>query len=511
MSEIPQTNNKTIAKNTFFLYVRMLLSVVVSLYTTRVVLQVLGVDDYGIYGIVGGIVTMFNFLNASMSGATSRFITFALGKGNKKEVQDYFATALLVHIGIALAVILLAETIGLYFLEYKLNIPEGRMWAARIVYQFSVLAMVVQVIQVPYNASIIAYEKMDIYAYVELLNVALKLLIVYLLMIGNFDKLILYAILYFLVNVSIAATYSLYCIKKFSTCHFHIIYDKEKLIPMLSFSGWDLYGNMSHSINHQGINILINMFFGVAYNAASSFATSIKGIVENLSSNVIQAFRPQIVKNYAVGEFERMQTLMYNSLKYSLLLFMLFTVPLMCETQEILKLWLGVVPKSTTEFCRLMLIVSIFSLINKILCISIEATGNMKRISLITGTIYLMALPIIYIIFKSFDVRPSFAYIIVIIFMGLIVFANVFILKKQAPKLMPLIYLKGTAEAFLILIISTIPIIPIMLYLEDSIARLLVVCVVYGISLVSTTYLLALDKSTRKIVNGKILKLLKRT
>lgn len=511
MSTIPQTNNKTIAKNTFFLYVRMLLSILVSLYTTRVVLQTLGVDDYGIYGIVGGIVSMFSFLNASMSGATSRFITFALGKNDEKDVEDTFATALLIHIGISFVILLLAETVGIYFLEYKLVIPEARMEAARFVYQFSVLAMIVQVTQVPYNASIIAYEKMDIYAYVELLNVFLKLGIVYLVLVGNLDKLILYAVLYFLVNLLIAAIYRLYCIKKFNSCRFRLIYRKEKLYPMLSFSGWDLYGNMSYSVNHQGINMLINMFFGVAYNAASSFATSIRGVIETLSSNVIQAFRPQIVKNYAAGDFERMQTLMYNSLKYSLLLFMLFTVPLVCETQEILKLWLGVVPKSTTEFCRLMLIVSIFSLINKILCISIEATGNMKRISLITGTIYLMALPIIYIIFKSFDVRPSFAYIIVIIFMGLIVFANVFILKKQAPKLMPLIYLKGTAEAFLILIISTIPIIPIMLYLEDSIARLLVVCVVYGISLVSTTYLLALDKSTRKIVNGKILKLLKRT
>lgn len=510
MPNIPKTNNKTIAKNTFFLYVRMLLSVVVSLYTTRVVLQVLGVDDYGIYGIVGGIVTMFNFLNASMSGATSRFITFALGKGNKKEVQDYFATALLVHIGIALAVILLAETIGLYFLEYKLNIPEGRMWAARIVYQFSVLAMVVQVIQVPYNASIIAYEKMDIYAYVELLNVALKLLIVYLLMIGNFDKLILYAILYFLVNVSIAATYSLYCTKKFSTCHFHIIYDKEKLIPMLSFSGWDLFGNMSYSVNHQGINILINMFFGVAYNAASSFATSIKGIIETLSANVIQAFRPQIVKNYAAGDFERMQTLMYNSLKYSLLLFMLFTVPLVCETQEILKLWLGMVPESTTEFCRLMLIASIFNLTNKILCISIEATGNMKRISLITGTIYLIALPVIYVFFKYFNVQPSFAYIIVIFFMGLIVFANVIILKKQAPKLMPLRYLKGVSEALFTLAVSILPIIPILLYLDSGIVRLLLVCVTYGISLVATTYMYALDASSREIINVKISGILKR-
>ena len=509
MSNIPQTNNKTIAKNTFFLYVRMLLSVLVSLYTTRVVLQVLGVDDYGIYGIVGGIVTMFNFLNASMSGATSRFITFALGKGNKKEVQDYFATALLVHIGIALAVILLAETIGLYFLEYKLNIPEGRMWAARIVYQFSVLAMVVQVIQVPYNASIIAYEKMDIYAYVELLNVALKLLIVYLLMIGNFDKLILYAILYFLVNVSIAATYSLYCIKKFSTCHFHIICDKEKLIPMLSFSGWDLFGNMSYSVNHQGINILINMFFGVAYNAASSIATSIKGIIETLSSNVIQAFRPQIIKNYATGDIHRMETLMYNGIKYSLLLFMIVTVPVVCETQTILTLWLKVVPEYCAIFCQLLLVVSIFNLINKIICIGIHATGHIKRISIITGAVYLLELPFIYIFFKWFSVTPAFAYIATIITMFFVVLTNALILKKQIPEIHSLRYLRGMAEGILLSLLSATVIIPILLYMPSGVIRLCLITVVYGVTLLTITYFFGIDKNMRNMVNNYIRRAIK--
>jgi len=501
---LPQTNNKTIAKNTFFLYVRMLLYIVVSLYTSRVVLQTLGVEDFGIYGVVGGIVMMFNFLNSSMSGATSRFITYALGKGDKKDVSETFSSALLVQCGLALGILLLAETVGLWFLEYKLVIPTDRMNAARIVYQFSILAMLVRITQVPYNASIIAYEKMDIYAYVELLDVFLKLGIVFLLLIGENDKLILYSVLIFTVNLIIAFLYRFYCIRKFDTCRFTWQVKKERLLPMLSFSGWDLYGNMSSTLNHQGINFLINMFFGVVYNAASSIATSVKGIVETLSSNVIQAFRPQIIKNYAVGDIKRMENLMYNGLKFSLLLFMLFTIPVVFEAQKILELWLGTVPESAAEFCKLLLIVSLFNLINKILCIGISATGKMKRISLITGSLYLMALPVIYVIFKFFSVTPSAAYITTIVFMIMIVCSNIIILKFQIPKLTPLRFLRGIFEAFAAMLVASLPLVPIHTSMDSNFLRIVVICVVYATLLSLITYFFCIDKSTRQTVNRKI-------
>ena len=511
MSAIPQTNNKTIAKNTFFLYVRMLLYIGVSLYTSRVVLQTLGVEDFGIYGIVGGIVMMFNFLNSSMSGATSRFITYSLGKGDVEDVRETFSSAMVVQCGLALVILVLAETIGLWFLEYKLVIPAGRMDAARIVYQFSILAMLVRITQVPYNASIIAYEKMDIYAYVELLDVFLKLGIVFLLLIGNYDKLILYAVLVFAVNLIIAFIYGIYCIKKFNTCRFRWKVNKGKLIPMLSFSGWDLFGNMSSTLNHQGINFLINMFFGVVYNAASSVATSIKGIVETLSSNVIQAFRPQIVKNYATQNYERMETLMYNGLKFSLLLFMLITIPVVCEAQKILELWLGVVPDYAAVFCKLLLIISLFNLINKILCIGISATGQMKRISLITGTLYLLALPAIYVVFKFFSVTPAAAYVITIVFMVMIVCSNVIILKIQVPELNPLHYLKGIFEAIVAMLVATVPLVPVCYAMNSSFVRILIICVVYAASLSLITYFYCLDKSTRQMVRAKVLHVVKKT
>lgn len=326
-----ESNSKRIAKNTVLLYVRMVMSVLVSLYTSRVVLQVLGVDDFGIYGIVGGVVTLFAFLNATMSGATSRFITYAIGKGNEEHIREVFSTAVQVHLAIALVIVILAETVGLWILETKLVIPQERMFAARIVYQFSVLALAVQVAQVPYNGSIIAYERMDVFAYVELLNVFLKLGIVYLLMLMDFDKLILYAILVLSVNILIAMIYRIYCIRKISTCHYKHIIRKDLMIPMLSYSGWDLYGNVCTTLRSQCVNIIINMFFGVALNAASSVANSVQGVVSNLSGNVIQAFRPQIIKSYAQGNFTYMNSLVSNAVKYTLILFMMLCVPLTFE------------------------------------------------------------------------------------------------------------------------------------------------------------------------------------
>ena len=260
------SNNKRIAKNTIMLYIRMFISMLVGLYTSRVVLATLGVEDYGIYGVVGGVVAMMGFLNASMSGATSRFLTFELGRGDKDRLAKTFSSALIVHIAIAIIVFILAETVGLWFLCNKLNIPEGRMEAAHWVYQFSILATMLSITQVPYNATIIAHEKMDVYAYMEILNVSLKLLIVYLLCIGNFDKLILYASLMLAVSILIMMVYRIYAIRQFPEAHFHWIWDKTYLRPLLSFSGWDLYGNACVIARQQGTNFLINIFYGVVFN-----------------------------------------------------------------------------------------------------------------------------------------------------------------------------------------------------------------------------------------------------
>lgn len=484
------------------LYIRMLLSIAVSLYTSRVVLQTLGVDDFGIYGVVGGIVAMFSFLNASMSGATSRFITFSLGKGDVEDTKETFATALLIHIGIALAIVLLAETVGLWFLENKLVIPSERMNAARVVYQFSILAMAVQVIQVPYNASIISYEKMDVYAYVELLNVFLKLGIVYLLVICNYDKLILYAILVFSVNFLISCIYRIYCIRNFSTCRFYWTFNREKFVPMLSFSGWDMYGNMCYSFRQQGLNMLINMFFGVAFNAASSVATSIQSVIASLSANVIQAFRPQIIKNYAKSLYAEMQTLMKNALKYTLLLFLMISVPVFFEMETVINVWLGQVPAYAPAFCRVMLCISLLNLINSVLGIAIGATGNVKRISFISGSVYLLSLPIIYVLFKYVVDNAIFAYVVSLGIMFTVVAVNFGILKKQIPQLQILAIINGIWHAFLCASVSIVPLLFVTELVAEPLLRLFSVFATY-VALLSIVVLIS-DKPLRTFVFNKI-------
>lgn len=497
--------NKKIAKNTIMLYVRMLLSIAVNLYASRVVLQTLGVDDYGIYGLVGGFVSLFSFLNASMSGATSRFITFALGKGDKEDIRDTFSTAIIIHICIAVTIVIVTETAGIWFLEEKLVIPEERMNAARIVYQFSIFAMTVQVTQVPYNASIISHERMDVYAYVELLNVFLKLGIVYLLMIGNSDKLILYAALIFLVNILIAGTYRIYCIRHFDTCRIHWTIKKEKLIPMLSFSGWDLYGNMCYSVRQQGINMLINMFYGVALNAASSVASSVQGVISGLSANVIQAFRPQIVKNYSNNKVYEMQKLMSNALMYMILLFMLIAVPVFLKMDYIMDLWLGKAPDYASLFCRIMLCISILNLINSILCAAIGATGNVKYISFISGSIYLMSIPLIYVLFKYLVDDVTYAYIVSLFVMLTVVITNFIITKKQIPTIHITPIAISCLKAFSIALLSSIPSVIIMILKLNHMTETLLICITYTLSLACVT--LACDKQIRTFAKLRLRKL----
>lgn len=311
-----QSNNKRIARNTMMLYMRMGITMLVGLYTSRVALQVLGVSDYGIYGVVGGIVAFMGFLNGSMSGATSRFLTYELGRGTEGKLKETFVSAFWVHLIIAVIIFVLAETVGLWFLYNKLVIPDVRMDAAFWVYQFSVASAVLGITQVPYNASVISHEDMDLYAYIEIANVLLKLLIVYLLMVITIDKLILYAALYFAVSFGIAMYYRWYCIHYYEESHLTLTWDKEIVNKMLKFCGWDLYGNGCVVAKQQGINFLVNMFFGVTLNAGISIASVVSGTLSGFTSNITLALRPQIIKNYAQKDCIAMQNLMSQGIKY---------------------------------------------------------------------------------------------------------------------------------------------------------------------------------------------------
>ena len=426
------SNNRRIAKNTLMLYVRMLFSMVVSLYTSRVVLNTLGVEDYGIYGVVGGVVSMFSFLNASMSGATSRFLTFEMGKGDFQRLKETFSSALMIHIGIALLVLLLAETVGLWFLNHKLVIPEERMSAAQWVYQLSILSMVVGVTQVPYNASIIAHEKMDVYAYVEILNVTLKLLIIYFLVIGSFDKLILYAVLTFFVSIIITGIYRIYCIKNFEACSFKWIWNKGILKKVLSFSSYNLYGNLGSVANTQGTNFVLNNLFGVILNSASGIATTVSNVVNSFSSNLLVAFRPRITKCYALGDIKTFQDLFIWSIKLILFVYALIAIPIFVEIDTILSLWLKHVPPYTSIFCRCILVNMYFETLRYIITMGIHAVGRVKIISICTGTVLLINPIIIYIMLTNIF-SPIYTYYSIILGNGILCILDIFFLKKYIP------------------------------------------------------------------------------
>ena len=428
----PVVSNKRIAKNTIMLYIRMLLSVVVSLYTSRVVLEVLGVEDYGIYGLVGGVVSMFSFLNASMSGATSRFLTYELGKGDQNRLSDTFSTSMIIHIGIAFIVILLAETVGLWFLCNKLVIPESRMAAAHWVYQCSVISAALTITQVPYNSLIIAHERMGIYAYIEILNVLLKLAIVYILTIFHFDKLKLYAILVLIVSTLIMCIYRIYCIRNFHESHLRFVWKKDILRSMLSFTGWDLYGNMSVTFFAQGTSIILNVFLGPVVNAANNIAITVQGVLKGFAYNIIQAFRPQIIKQYAQGNSEVVNKYSVLASQCCLLMFSLMAIPLFWKAEYVLKLWLTIVPEYTTYFIRVILVSIAFNLANIVINIPIHACGRIKYFSIITGTCFLVALPIMYILLKiGFSVIIS--YLVIIVSHILCLICSIFILKHNVP------------------------------------------------------------------------------
>lgn len=408
----------------------MFLSIIVSLYTSRVVLQTLGETDYGVYGLVGTIVTLFTFLNTSMSGATSRFLTYEMGKGNKEKLKETFSTAMSIHIGIAIAILVCAEIAGLWLLP-ELDIPDNRRFAAQIVFQLSILSIMITVTQVPYNATIIAYEKMDVYAYVEMMHVVLKLVIVYILMIGNFDKLILYAILVLAVNTLVAVVYRIYCIKNYEESHFKLTYNKPTIKKMLSFSLWDLYGNMSVSLRQQGTNIIINKFFGVLLNAASGIATMVQSVISGFSANVLQAFRPQIIKNYANNDYQTMQNLMQNAIKFATIMQMFVSIPLFINMDYVMELWLGDVPEYATIFCKILLLVNIVGVFNSILNTAIHATGKIKKLSFVNGTIALMCLPALCVTYKYINNAPQCAYIIQLLSAIAMTTSGLIILKKQ--------------------------------------------------------------------------------
>lgn len=425
---MPNTgNNKRIAKNTFILYIRMFFTMAVSLYTSRVVLNTLGVEDYGVYSIVGGIVTLFSFFNGAMTSATQRFLAFDIGKNDIEQLKKTFNTTLNIHIAIAILVLILAETIGLWFVNYKLNLPVDRMIAVNWVYQFSVFTFLLGIIQVPYDALIVAREKMDIYAYMSIIEVFLKLIIVYLLVVFSFDKLILYAGLFFLVSFIVRAGHVYYCKWKYKESKYQLYFDKAFYKVLLSYSGWNLFGNIASVARGQGSNILLNLFFGTVLNAAYGISLQVQGTVQAFVTNFQMAVNPQIIKLYAAGNNEECLKLIFQSAKFSYFLLFLIATPIIFNIDFILELWLGNPPKYTSVFVMLSLVSMLIECISGPLMIGAQATGNIKWYQIVIGTLIFLNLPISYILLKIYKSPELIFYSSIIISVLSLVFRLFFL------------------------------------------------------------------------------------
>ncbi|MBD5366022.1 MAG: polysaccharide biosynthesis protein [Bacteroides sp.] len=504
-------DNKRIAKNTIFLYVRMLVSLAVSLYTSRVVLEVLGVSDYGIYNLVGGVVGVFGVLNASMSSATSRFLNFELGKEGVLKLKEIFSSAMVIHCAIALIVVIVAETIGLWFLNHKLIIPVQSMYAARWVYQLSILAAIISITQVPYNAVIMAEERMSVFAYFDIVGTFLKLGIVYLLLILPGYKLILYAILMALVSIGMMMVYRIYCTRHFKYCRLSLKHiDKGSVRPMLTFSGWDLYGNISVMARTQGVSILANMFFGTVINAAMGIANQVQGALNGFASNVTLALKPQIIKSYAAKNYPYMSQLLFIGAKYSFLIILLLGLPILIETPFVLQVWLKTVPEYTVSICRLSLVFVFFSNMSVVLVTGVHATGNIKSPSFINGSMYLSVLPISYIAYKlHFSVYIPFILNVIYVFIGAIL--NFYYTKRYV-KILSLrkFLLNVVLRCLVVAILSAI--LPIVLsnHMQYGWFRFITVCVVSFSSTVIFSLLFAMNGAERQMVFNALSKFRRR-
>ena len=395
------SDNKRIAKNTLFLYGRMLFLLVVSLYTSRVTLQVLGVDDFGVYNIVGGVVVLFAFLSRFLTSACNRFFSVAVGKGDVADVQKNFSTALVAHVLLIIIVLILLETIGLWFVIHKIKLPLERQQAALWVYQFATLSVCLNIIRIPFNGSVVAHEKMDFYAYTSVVEGIIKLIIVWLLLLIPYDKLITYSILMILSVLIINAWYIWYCEKSFEGNKILFKIDKLVFKEMLSFSGWNTFVGVADIGWQQGTNVILNMFHGVTLNTAMGITNSIRTVVYSFVSNLQTAANPQIIKQYNNGEFSKFESLVYAISKYSFILMLFFSIPLIINMEFVLKIWLGVVPDHAVQFAILILIFGITDTLSGPLWVSVQANGKIKVFSIVYSLILLLNLPVTYLLFMN--------------------------------------------------------------------------------------------------------------
>ena len=498
--------NKRIAKNTMLLYIRMGVMMIISFFTARITLNALGVTDYGINNVVGGLVSMFSLISSSLSSSVSRFMTFGLGKGDKKELNKIFSTSVNIHIVLAIIVVIAIETIGVWFLNNKMVIPAERLTAAHWVLQSSTLMFAVGLLSVPYNAAIIAHEKMGVYAYFTLFDAFSRLAIIFAIKYYGGDKLILLAIISIIPTLIKQFYYWYYSKKHFKECTYHAVWDKRVFKEMFGFAGWNFIGCTAGLAKDQGVNVAINMFTNPAINAARGIAMQINGIIGQFIGNFMVAINPQIVKEYAAGNLKRMHTLIFKSTRFSYFLFLFLSVPILLEVETILYIWLGQVPEHTVLFTRLVIILSLAEIISNALITAQNATGKIRNYQLVVGGILLMNFPISYILLKIGYI-PEITVIVAIIISQVCLMARLSFLRHSV-KLDITSFLKNV-YCNVIMVSIAAAILPYIchLFIEGRLARLFTVGIVSIVTSGLSIYFIGCDKEERALAKryiGKI-------
>lgn len=482
----------------------MFVTILIGLYTSRVVLNALGVTDYGIYSLVGGIVSMLSFLNVGLAGASQRFISFEIGKGNDGNTNNVFCNAIITHYVLALLVFIIMESIGLWLVNYKLNISPERLVAANWVFQCSIITFAISVTNVPYTACIIAHEKMGQFAYLSIFEVGLKLLIAIIILHTKYDRLIIYSFLLLGIQIIVRVCYMVYCRRKFTEAHFSFKFDKSLFKEMISFAGWGCIGNMGFSLKDQLSNIILNLFFGTTVNAARGIATQVNGIINSFASNFTIAVNPQITQNYSSGNIPRCISLTSTGSKYAFFLMSLITIPFLINVEYVLRIWLGEVPEYTAVFVSIILISSCIYSLTHTISTAILATGNVKWFQSLLAIILLSEIPVAYLLLKL-GCKPYVALIPSIFTSFISLVMRIILLHKYVPKFIVWDYLTNTfLRCILIFVVAYLLSNWIHSFFEVNFIGLVITSLISVIIYVTIVIIWGLNQEERNVVLSKI-------
>ena len=495
-----ENNNKRIAKNTVLLYIRMLITLVIGLYTSRVIFNALGVDDYGINNVVGGFISLFSLVSSSMSNSISRFITFELGRGSVADVRKVFATSSVVQTIISIIIIVLGETVGLWFLYNKLVISDDRMFAAMIVYQLSIVSFVIGILSVPYNAAVVAHEQMGKFAFFSIIESIAGLGRALLVKYTVFDKLILYAVIGCIVSWTMRFFYVYYCKKHFEECTFRYVFDLQLFKRIFSFAGWNAVGSSASILRNQGSTVLLNLFGGPAINAAAGISTTVTGIVNGFVASFTTAYTPQIVKSFSSGDYHRLNQLIFTFSRLSYYLMLFFSLPILINARYLLTLWLGLVPDHTVAFIRLVILFMLVEVISQPIIKAKNATGKIRNYQIVVGGILLLSLPLSYLslrlgapvetVYASNLITSSIAFI-----------ARMLMLRDDIPNWSSFKFIKEVViRALYVTIVASIVPFWFHIMMDFSNARFFITCLFSIISVVICSFYMGMDKDERRYI-----------